>query len=269
MSKNNLSLGLIQISSEQNKERNLEKLDRFLCEIEELPDILILPEYFGGLEKGEPQKNLVKKNAISIESDFINKVREKIRKLNTALIFTIYRKGNGKYFNSAIFLDESGEIKGVYDKIHLFDALGHRESEIFEKGKNVVTVDWKGHKIGIAICFDLRFPELFRILRNMEAEIVIIPSGWYSGPHKKEQWKTLIRARAHENNFFVVGVDQPKPHFVGNSMVASPLGYEVFSLGEDEEIETARIDIKEIQESKKKLPLNDLERDEIYNKYAK
>lgn len=261
-----INLGLLQISTGPSKERNLEKVTESIDNLESDLDILVTPEYLMGLEDGIPSEELVKRNAMSVDSDFFDVLKEKAEETNTSILFTAYRKENG-IFNSSIFVDETGSIRGVYDKIHLFDAFGYKESEIFQPGDDVVTFEWQDIGIGLATCFDLRFSELFRIMMFAGADLVLVPSGFYSGTYKENQWETLISARAHENNLFVVGVNQPKPHFVGKSTVASPLGYEVESLGENEEFRTVKIDMNEVRDSKEKMPMDKSPRFDLYREF--
>lgn len=261
-----VKLGLLQISSGPDMGENLKKLSRAIGKLEKHPDIVITPEYFTGLKDGKPTVEMVKKNAIDLDSDLVDKMKEKAKEIDSALLFTVYLEEKG-FYNASIFLNSSGEIEGVYRKTHLFDAFGHIESELFSPGEKVEVFDWRDYRMGLATCFDLRFPELFRIMSHKGADLVLVPSGFYSGEHKAEQWRTLIQSRAHENNFFVIGVNQPEPHFVGESMAASPLGYGVERLGGREEVRTIEIGLEEVNESKETLPINRLSRPDFYRSY--
>ncbi|KXA89929.1 hypothetical protein AKJ37_02685 [candidate division MSBL1 archaeon SCGC-AAA259I09] len=261
-----LKIALLQISTGPDKLQNLEKVNNSIDELGTDPDIVVTPEYLMGLQNGEISEEILNKNAETLDSEFVETLRRKAKEMNLSILFTTYRRENG-FFNSSVFVDDSGDVLGVYDKIHLFDAFDHEESDFFNWGENIVVFDWKDFKIGLATCFDLRFPELFRIIRFKGADMVLVPSGFYAGPHKAEQWRTLISARAHENNFFVVGVDQPKPYFVGESMVASPLGYEVDRMGKEEGVRTVEIDMQEVEEAWRNMPMEKLLRADYYKKY--
>lgn len=263
---NRKKLGLLQLATGPGKTQNVEKVEELLENLDDDLDLAITPEYLMGLEDGKPTRNFVRENAEPLESNFVNKFREKAAELGVSILFTMYRKDND-YYNSSVFVDNSGRICGVYDKVHLFDAFGHKESELFQRGDEVVTFDWEGLKVGLATCFDLRFPELFRIMGFAGADLVLVPSGFYAGSHKSEQWRTLIGSRAHENNFFVVAVNQPGSHFVGESMAASPLGYKVDSLEKEKEVGTVELDFGEVAESQEKMPMDELTRSEFYRKY--
>lgn len=265
--KDRINLGLLQIQTGPKKEQNLKKLDNLLKNLENDLDIVVTPEYLMGLEKGELSKEILEKNAEQLEENFVKKFCKKARELETSILFTMYRKDKDGFYNTSVFVDDNGKIKGKYDKTHLFDAFDHKESNFFKHGQKIIVFDWKKHKIGLATCFDLRFPELFRVMKWKGADLILIPSGFYTGPNKLEQWRTLLSARAHENNFFVVGVNQPEPYFVGESLVSSPLGYTVDSLGTKEGAKMVQINMKEIEKAEKKIPIQSLLRTDFYLKY--
>ncbi len=261
-----LKLGLLQFSTAPEKDQNLEIVKEKIDGFKTKPDIAITPEYLMGLEEGELSKEILERNSEPIESNFVKSFKEEAKKNSISILFTTYSKEE-EYFNSSIFVDERGKIRRIYNKTHLFDAFNHKESDFFRRGNEIVVFSWKNIKIGLATCFDLRFPELFRIMRFKGADIILIPSGFYAGEYKVEQWRTLVSSRAHENNFFVVGVNQPEPHFVGNSMVASPLGYEVERLSGKEETSIVEIDLEEIDKARGKMPVKKLLRTDFYRRY--
>ncbi len=262
-----IKLGLLQIKTGPDKRDNLEKVSGLIDDFDDRPDIVITPEYLMGLREGEITTGILEENAESLESEFVQTLAGKAEELGVAMLLTTYRPVEGDFFNSSVFVDSEGEVRAVYDKIHLFDAFEHKESEFFRHGEDVVVFDWGDYKIGLATCFDLRFPELFRIMQIKGADIVLVPSGFYQGSYKSNQWRTLIGARAHENNFFVAGVNQPQPYFVGESMVCSPLGYEVDKLGVGEESKIVEIRMGEVEEAKNNMPIIDLLRSDIYRDF--
>lgn len=109
-------------------------------------------------------------------------------------------------------------VEASYDKIHLFDALGFTESRHVEAGSDAVVVDVAGVRIGLSICFDVRFPELFKHLAGRGAEVILVPASWANGPGKAKQWEALVRARALDSTCFVVGAGQADPMTVGQKV---------------------------------------------------
>lgn len=103
------------------------------------------------------------------------------------------------------------EVEESYDKIHLYDAFGFRESDTVAAGSRVVTVDVDGVRVGLATCYDLRFPELFRALADAGAAVCVLPASWGAGPGKRAQWDLLVRARALDATVWLAAVDQAAP----------------------------------------------------------
>ncbi|MFF7331456.1 carbon-nitrogen hydrolase family protein [Streptomyces sp. NPDC090306] len=127
-------------------------------------------------------------------------------------------------------------VEAAYDKIHLFDAFGFAESDTVAPGAEVVTVDVDGVRTGLATCYDVRFPELFRAHADAGAVLSILPASWGAGPGKREQWELLVRARALDATLWIAAVDQADPEAsggtrsgraptgIGYSLVAGPDG---------------------------------------------
>ena len=119
-----------------------------------------------------------------------------------------------------------------------------------------------GVTVGAAICYDLRFPELFRHLARQQADLVIIPSAWYAGTLKEEHWLTLLRARAIENTCYAAGVNQVGSAFCGRSAVFDPFGAQIADAGEGTKLVCVRIEKDRIAEVRSKLPaLSHIRRD--------
>ncbi|MFE3654665.1 carbon-nitrogen hydrolase family protein [Streptomyces sp. NPDC057579] len=102
-------------------------------------------------------------------------------------------------------------VEESYDKIHLYDAFGFRESDTVASGERVVTIDVDGVRVGLATCYDLRFPELFRAHADAGATVSVLPASWGAGPGKREQWDLLVRARALDATVWMAAVDQAAP----------------------------------------------------------
>src|SRR5215472_17487735 len=105
---------------------------------------------------------------------------------------------DGRVYNTAVAYDGAGELVASYRKLHLFDAFGHRESEVVAPGSGLVVCTLAGVRAGLEICYDVRFAELSRALAVAGASLLVLPAAWAAGPLKEEHWITLIRARAIE-----------------------------------------------------------------------
>ncbi|MFZ0530505.1 MAG: nitrilase-related carbon-nitrogen hydrolase, partial [Propionicimonas sp.] len=160
----------------------------------------------------------------------------------------------------------TGEAETHYDKIHLFDALGYAESRQILPGDSPVHFPLSGHRIGLATCYDLRFPSLFTHLARSGAELILVPASWAPGDQKLHQWRTLVTARAMDSTTFVVAVDQaappavsegPGPTGIGHSMVVDPTGTVLLELGEDPELALVELDLGTVADARRRLPVLD------------
>ncbi len=161
-------------------------------------------------------------------------------------------------YNTAVAVGPGG-LDAAYRKIHLFDALGARESDRLVAGdpaKDVVTFGLGAWRVGLMTCYDLRFPELARALCDAGATVVCVPAHWYPGPGKAEVWETLVAARAIENTAYVVAAGKPMPEAVGRSRVVDPAGVVLAALlGTGEGTAAAELSLDRLAEVRAALPL--------------
>jgi predicted amidohydrolase len=129
-------------------------------------------------------------------------------------------------FNTVVALPPDGRLIGSYRKLHLYDAFGFAESELFPPGQHgpPLVFEASGLARGVMTCYDLRFPEIARALVDARADVLLVPSAWVAGPAKEDHWMTLLRARAIENTTYVVAAGQTGPSYVGHSVVVDPMG---------------------------------------------
>lgn len=166
---------------------------------------------------------------------------------------------------SCVVFNDRGEQVARYDKIHLFDAVvedaqgQYRESDTFEPGEDIVVVDTPVGRLGLAICYDLRFPELFRKLREQGAEWITLPSAftWNTGD---AHWHALLRARAIENQVWLAapgqgGYNSERRRTYGHSLVADPWGRVVAELGEGPGVVTADLDMDRLENIRTRMPV--------------
>jgi len=150
----------------------------------------------------------------------------------------------------------SGEILAVYRKIHLYDAAGVKESDSITPGDGpVVTFDVDGFRVGMMTCYDVRFPELARLLAEQGADILAVPTSWVRGPLKEEQWLTLCAARAIENTCYVVGAAQTGGLRIGRSIVVAPDGVVEAALGTEEDVLVSRLTRQRIDRVRRAFPM--------------
>lgn len=256
-----ISICCHQLSFSSVKNVNLAKMLHAMEDSDAYLDVF--PEYAMGLPSNGLDERFVKENAEPLEGEFVSKILQKTRRKKTSVVFTVFLKENGVVYNTAI-LAEIGKIKAVYRKIHLFNAFGYRESRLFAPGSALAITKLKEFKVGLAICFDLRFPELFRSMAYKGVNLFIVPSAWYSGKYKLEQWRILTKARAHENTSYLIAVNQPSPPFTGHSIIASPMADAIKEIGEDPTSFSLELNLKEIEAAITAIPIISLSKPELY-----
>ena len=171
-------------------------------------------------------------------------------------------EGDEKLRNTSVLLDPDGEIAAIYRKIHMFDVevggVTYRESDTEAPGDRIVLADAGGLSLGLAICYDLRFPEVFRILAVQGARTIALPSAFtlHTG---KDHWEVLVRARAIENQVFMIAAGQigkhpPDHESYGRSMIVDPWGITLAVAPDAECFIAADLDLDAQQRVREKLP---------------
>jgi deaminated glutathione amidase len=171
---------------------------------------------------------------------------------------------DGKVANRGFVIDREGQVRATYDKIHLFDVdlptgESWRESNVYSPGKGVVLVSGTPvGKLGLTICYDLRFPGLFARLAESDADVIAVPAA-FTVPTGKAHWHVLLRARAIEAGLFVVAAAQVGRHedgrqTFGHSLVVDPWGEALLDMGEESGVAFAEIDLKRISDVRSRIP---------------
>lgn len=165
---------------------------------------------------------------------------------------------------ACIVYDEQGKVVTRYDKIHLFDvSLSaeeiYAESSAIEAGDQIKVVDSPIGKLGLAVCYDLRFPELFRYMLNEGAEVIAVPSA-FTEKTGKAHWETLLKSRAIENQCYIIGANQTGYHTngkttFGHSMIVDPWGVTLAELATEIGVITAEIDLLKLAEIRRNMPV--------------
>jgi predicted amidohydrolase len=153
-------------------------------------------------------------------------------------------------------------VDAHYHKIHLFDAFGFRESETVAPGADPVVITVGGAKVGLTLCYDVRFPGLYTRLADLGAQVICVAASWGAGPGKIEQWQLLTRARALDCTSYVVAAAQGDPELdggaptgVGYSAVISPRGEVLQSLGAEPGLLVADLDLDLVEQTRAAIPV--------------
>lgn len=170
---------------------------------------------------------------------------------------------DGRVFNTLLIAHPDGSTV-PYDKIHLYDAFGFRESRTVAAGDKPVVVDVAGTVVGVATCYDIRFPDLFIALAEQGAQVIAVPASWGAGPGKVAQWEVLATARALDCSAYVVAVGQAEPDDpalregsaptgVGHSQITDPLGTVVAAYGSGKCVRAHDIDLTAVTTARERI----------------
>lgn len=266
-------VALVQLQASIEKEENLKTAVRYIKEAKTKNcELVAFPEFLMAFSpKGQSAGELAEL-AESIDGNFTSSLRKAAKDNTISVVATIYEKSRikNRVYDTALLIDKNGKLSSVYRKLHLYDALGFKESRKLAKGKELVKpVKTNIGNLGMMICYDIRFPEMSRMLALMGANVLVLPSAWVQGDMKVEHWQTMLKARAIENGCYVLAPDQIGNIYVGHSMAIDPFGRIIVDMEEREGLETVNIDNKLVNDVRKKLPLLKNRRNDIYSKYLK
>lgn len=246
-----MKIALLQmLILEKNKAANVANGLKLLRKAAEDHDIVVLPEIWTtGYSLGR-----LDQEHETIDSDVIRQVCSVAREYGCSIIAgSVPMLHDGKIYNTSLAIDSRGEIVNVYDKVHLFGLFN--EENFFAPGNNFSAYKLDDICCGSTICYDLRFPELYRHLALQGAKIIFCPAEWPES--RGDIWRLLAQARAAENHVFIVAVNCAgvfkRAPFYGHSMVVAPDGRIIKEAGMDEEIISCTIDLSEIETVRKRI----------------
>lgn len=268
-----MKVAAIQLNSKDNKQTNLEKIEKYIrLAVADGAEFVSLPEYCNFMGADEDKA----KNAELIPEGptatlLANLAKEHKIYLHVGSIIEKYT--DEKSYNTSFVINPDGEVINKYRKIHLFDieienVSAYKESSKIEGGSSPVMVDLPFGKAGLSICYDLRFPELYRNYALNEAKVLLIPAAFtrYTG---MLHWEVLLRARAIENQCYVIaagqfGTNQPGKECYGNSLIIDPWGTVVARASEGEGIICADIKDELVQGERESIPCLSHRKPEVY-----
>jgi len=247
--KRKISIGGIQVTPKVDKQENLKNALALVDEAFETYkhiDMLVLPEYFYHIVP-RAEANLVGPYPDNLKAEF----SERAKKYSSYIIAgtVANKKEDGNVYNTALLFDRKGQIAGEYSKTHLFDALnamgGVNESDIITRGDQTLIYETDFGKIGIIICYDIRFPELARTLALNGVQYLFAPSAFYSP--RIDHWQDILRVTAVQNSMYVMGVNlfgklNDNNIFCGRSIISDPWGIPVATASDKPCIIQAYID---------------------------
>jgi predicted amidohydrolase len=258
-----LRAAAVQLTATPDKASNLQTADRLVRRAAaDGARLVVLPEKWSVLGRGDD----LRAGAEPLDGPAVTWARDAARELGIDLVAGSVSErveGEEKLRNTSLHIGPDGEIKAVYRKVHMFDVevdgTVYRESEHEEPGDDVVlseTAD--GTDLGLTVCYDVRFPELYRILAIRGAQIITIPAA-FTVPTTRDHWEVLVRARAIEDQCFVIAANQVGEHVEGlrsggRSMIVDPWGLVLAQAADSETVITADLDLDAQESMRARLP---------------
>lgn len=234
------------------------------------PDFMVFPEVFMSRFPIGTDRETCLSTAQPLSGSFVTGMRELAKQHHMWMVFGMNEQtedaSDDRNYNTTVMLNDQGEIVSSYRKTHLYDAFGFKESNDNKPGDAFFEpVETPFGKIGLFVCYEVRFPEVARYQASKGADIIIMPTAWIRGDLKSHHFRTLITARAIENTVYMVACDQVGKNCIGESVVVDPMGVPVACAGEREELLPCYIDLDRVSSVRKKLPSYKDRRPELYN----
>jgi predicted amidohydrolase len=268
-----LRAAAVQLNSSEDFERNLEAADRLVRDAARRgAQLVLLPEKWTAL--GDPERAAAL--AQPFDGPAIAWARSLARELSIDLVagsFAELIEGAAKRRNTSVHVGPDGEVRALYRKLHMFDVevdgVSYAESAHEQAGDDVVVSELAGGvRLGMTICYDLRFPELYRQLAVRGAEVISVPSA-FTLATTRDHWEILLRARAIENQSFVLAANQVGEHpggfrSGGRSMIIDPWGLVLATAPDAEAAIVAELDLENQRAIRARFPTLDHVRDDVY-----
>ncbi len=262
-----MKIAMIQMNSQGDKAANIAMAGELIAEAaDDQPDLVILPEYWALLGNGPQEMHASAETFPDGDAYAAMKSWAMTHKVTLHGGSIVEKQGNAHY-NTTVVFNPDGEEIARYRKMHLFDVdvpggVSHRESEMVTGGDDIVTYECAGLTVGCSICYDIRFPELFRALRDKGADVIALPAA-FTLMTGKDHWEVLARARAIETQTHFVAVGQFGTHAegkracYGHSMVIDPWGHVVSQVGDHIGTASAKVDSEYARRVRQNVPVQD------------
>lgn len=251
-----IAIGVAQFAPTGDTDANLEAIEHLTTTAAGRgARVVVFPEYSSYFV--DPFDASLAENAQDLDGPFVAGLARIARTHDVTLVAGLLeRGGDERRVRNTVVAVGGGGLLAHYRKLHLYDAFGQRESDWVEAGDldEPQTFVLDGLRFGLMTCYDLRFPEVARLLVDAGADAFLVPAEWVRGPLKEHHWRTLLHARAIENTVFVAAADHPPPLGVGNSLIVDPQGVELAAIGTSTDVAVAHLDVGALERVRRVNP---------------
>ncbi|WP_428911967.1 carbon-nitrogen hydrolase family protein [Niallia sp. Krafla_26] len=270
---NKLKVSMVQMQVTDQVEVNVQKAVDLVREAaKSKPDVIVLPENFHLMTTNQDFFD----KAETIDGPTITRLKELAKELDTYIVagtMKLKEAGEAKLKNICCVINPKGEIQDIYNKVHTFNArvgdVQYQGSKVEDAGNQLIVTNIKGVPVGLSVCFDIRFPEMFRILALKGAKVILVPAIFmlHTG---KDHWEVLLRARAIENQVYIVapatyGKFPPNDQWsYGRSMAVDPWGLVIAQSSDRDDVLTVDLDLDWVEDVRKRVPTLTQRRTDLY-----
>ena len=263
-----MKAAVIQFKASTDKEDNLQKIISYISKAKSKnASLCAFPEFMMFYSNSKQTPKQLANLSETINGNFVSTIAKSAQQNQIQIVGSFYEKSTKKnrVYDTSFVIDKSGKVISTYRKIHLYDALGFRESNKMTPGSKIaLPVKTSIGKIGMMICYDLRFPEMSRYLTLSGSQILIAPSAWVKGKMKEEHWIAINKTRAIENGCYVIAPDQIGNIYCGRSIVVDPFGKILLDMKKKQGVGIVDIDLNKVKQIRRVLPLLKNRRADVY-----
>ena len=245
MSAETVGVAVAQFGPTADTAANLVQIEEFVRRAEGRgAQVVLFPEYASYFV--DPFDESLARHAQDVDGPFVQALTAIADRCAVVIVAGLLERGTDgrRVHNTVVAVDANG-LRACYRKLHLYDAFGQRESDWVQPGEQSPpqTFDVGGLRFAMMTCYDLRFPEVGRVLADAGADVILVAAEWVRGALKEHHWRTLLTARAIENTLFVAAADHPPPLGVGHSLIVDPQGVQIAAVGTATDVAVAHLDV--------------------------
>ena len=249
-------VAVCQFAPTASRPDNLERIAELATEAASRgAKLIVFPEYSSYFV--DPLDESLAANAEDLDGTFVTTLIALAADLAVVIVAgLVERASDERHVRNTVVAVRGDGVLAVYRKQHLYDAFGQTESDWVEPGEvgEAATFDLGGLRFGLMTCYDLRFPEVARVLVDDAADALVVPAEWVRGPLKEHHWTTLLAARAIENTLYVAAADHTPPIGIGASTIVDPMGVTVAGLAETTGIAVAEASTERVHQVRERNP---------------
>ena len=264
-------IAIVQFKASTDKNQNLKRILNYIQNASKRgAQLCTFPEFMMFYTPSSQSPAKLASLAETVNGPFVKSIANAAKENSIQVVGTFYEKSRKKnrVYDTSFLISKSGKILSTYRKIHLYDALGFKESNKITPGSKIMSpAQTSIGKLGMLICYDLRFPEMSRTLAAAGSEILVAPSAWVKGKMKEEHWITINKTRAIENGCYIIAPDQVGNIYCGRSIAVDPYGKILLDMKKRQGIGFVDISLAKVKQTRRILPLLKNRRTDLYSRF--